>query len=376
MSDSPRVVYWNNIPAPYMVERFNAVAARNNVHFEAWFSEFEVPERTWRVDSADWQFRYRRARTRRIGGTLIGLPPRQRAGARPSLIFSLYAEAPYVAGVALSRSRGVRTALWVEVTYDSWVRRTWVKEGVKRRVLGAADAVVTVGQDGRAYARRYGVRDDRIHYLPHAIDAARFAGQAASAARERDALRRDLGLRGVTFLYVGRLWSGKGLDDLITAFAASRTAAGSEISLLLVGDGPEEVALRERCAAEGLGNVSFVGFRQQDDLAAYYAAADVFVFPTLGDPYGLVVDEAMACSLPVVSSAAAGEIRRRVTDGVTGFVVAPGDATSLAARMVQLASDPELRRELGSSAERRVAWQSPDAWARQFECVVNEILRA
>ena len=77
------------------------------------------------------------------------------------------------------------------------------------------------------------------------------------------------------------------------------------------------------CAERGIRNVIFAGFFQKAELPRLYAAADVFVFPTLGDPYGLVVDEAMACSLPIISTSAAGEIRDRVESGVNGFVVPP-----------------------------------------------------
>ncbi len=87
---------------------------------------------------------------------------------------------------------------------------------------------------------------------------------------------------------------------------------------------PEDGTLRQACAARGIRNVSFVGFIQKRELPRYYALADVFVFPTLGDPYGLVVDEAMACGLPVISTSAAGEIHDRVEDGVNGYIVPPG----------------------------------------------------
>ena len=82
----------------------------------------------------------------------------------------------------------------------------------------------------------------------------------------------------------------------------------------------------------------------------------------------------MACSLPVLSSTAAGEIRRRVTDGVTGHLYEAGDAAALGRLMVDLAADPDRRRAMGARAARRVSWQSPDAWAEQFERVALEIL--
>jgi glycosyltransferase involved in cell wall biosynthesis len=358
-----------------MVERFNAVADRGTLDFEAWFTELETRDRTWVVDAGSWRFPHRFARVSRWGSTLVGLPPRVSHSQRPDLVVSLYAEPPYLAGLAGAALTSVRTALWVEVTFDSWVRRTKLKEVLKRAAFRQADAILTVGQDGRAYARRYGVEDARIRYLPHVIDADRFARDTAASAGSRCALREHLGLRGTTFVYVGRLWSGKGVDDLLHAFARARQSTRSDMSLLLVGDGPEESRLRARCAHAGLaGSVAFAGFRQQDELPAFYAASDVFVFPTLGDPYGLVVDEAMACSLPVLSSTAAGEIRRRVTPGATGLLFSPGDVAALARHMVHLAENPELRLAMGIRGAHRVAWQSPAAWAEQFERVVFEIL--
>jgi glycosyltransferase involved in cell wall biosynthesis len=374
MNSGPRVAYWNNVPAPYMVDRFDAVVRRGTLNFEAWFSELDTPERSWRVDPNAWTFAHRLARVRRVGGLLVGLPPRIPAAEWPDLVVSLYAEPPYLLGLLQSRLRGGRSALWVEVTFDSWVRRSRAKESLKRRVFAAADGILTVGQDGRAYARKYGAEDARIHYLPHVVDARRFALEAAEDEAGPNRLRAELGLSGVTFVYVGRLWSGKGVADLIAAFAIARRSSKLDLSLLLVGDGPDEAALRSRCAADGLQGVVFAGFHQQDELAAFYAASDVFVFPTLGDPYGLVVDEAMACSLPVLSSTAAGEIGRRVTNGVTGFLFKSGDVTTLAEHMVHLAEDRVLRRAMGARAASRVSWQSPDAWARQFERVVHEII--
>src|SRR5207302_9112235 len=117
-------------------------------------------------------------------------------------------------------------------------------------------------------------------------------------------------------------------------------AKGSErSSLLLVGDGPEEERLRARCVGENISNVLFVGFRHKAELPKYLAVSDVFVFPTLGDTYGLVVDEAMACSLPVISTSSAGEIRERIQDGFNGFTVPPRDPKALLARMQMLDMD-------------------------------------
>ena len=131
-----------------------------------------------------------------------------------------------------------------------------------------------------------------------------------------------LGLQGCWFLYVGRLWSGKGLDDLFDAYRPVRLQQPNA-SLLLVGDGVDEA--RYRAMARNLPNVTFAGFVQPRELPDYYALADALVFPTLGDPHGLVGEEAMAANLPVICTEAGGDIRRRVPDEWGGFGSPPAN---------------------------------------------------
>jgi glycosyltransferase involved in cell wall biosynthesis len=354
-----RVVYWNNIPAPYMVDRFNALARRGRLDFEAWFSQRTHADRSWDVDERTWEFSYRYLRAR------LPLPLLRQ---RPDLLVSLYGEPEFVAGFLLARARGIRTAFWSEVTFDRWQpRRRW-REALKRYLFTRVDGVITAGEDGRAFARRYGTSAERVFLAPHAVDVEFFAREAAAAPR--DEARRELGVHGTTFVYVGRLWRGKGLTVLLDAFA--RVRRDHESTLLLVGDGEDEAELRAR-AGDG---VVFAGFRRQAELPRVYAAADVFVFPTLGDPYGLVVDEAMASGLPLVSTTAAGEIGARVEHGRTGLLVPPDDVDALAGALAALAADPEQRRALGAAAAPHVAGRTPERWAEDFERAVGGILAA
>ena len=321
----PRVVYWNNLPAPYMVERFNAVAASGKLDFEAWFSARSNRERSWEVDESTWQFKYRFLPSVSLGQWAAAIPTPLLTGTPPDLLVSLYESGSFVAGWWIARSRGARTAFWTEVTFDSWVRRRAWKERLKRYLFRRVDAVITVGEDGRRFALRYGVDPTRILLAPHAIDVEHFRAASDQARRHRSEHRRTLGVSGTVILYVGRLWEGKGLNYLLEAFARVQHS-NSDVTLLLVGDGSMERQLRARSDREGL-NVVIAGFRDKRQLPAIYAAADLFVFPTLGDPYGLVIDEAMACSLPVITTTATGELGLRVVDGVTGSSCRQGTPT-------------------------------------------------
>jgi glycosyltransferase involved in cell wall biosynthesis len=368
-----RVVYWNNIPTPYMVERFNALARRGNIDLEAWFGARTEPDRSWTVNESTWEFRYRYLPRIGFGSHEISVPTLPAATPKPDLLISLYATPSFLIGLRMAWWRGWRTALWVEVTFDSWVRRRTWKEALKRAVFRRVDAVITAGDDGRTFSMRYGVPPERIYVARHVVDVEHFSSGAATARRSRDEIRAELGVRGVVFLYVGRLWRGKGINTLLEAYAAVEHDLRGDSSLLVVGDGSEESLFRVARQRGGL-RVRLAGFHQWADLPRMYAASDVFVFPTLGDPYGLVVDEAMATGLPIISTTAAGEINERIREGVNGYLVPPGDAESLAAAMRNLASDPELRARMGTRSAEMIAKYTPDHWACAFEEAVAQIL--
>jgi glycosyltransferase involved in cell wall biosynthesis len=369
----PRVIYWNNIPAPYMVERFNAVIQRGNVDLEAWFGARTDPDRSWTIDESTWRFPYRYLPRVGIGRHRLSLPTFVPTARRPDLLVSLYATPSFLVGLRIAWWRGWRTALWVEVTFDSWIRRRRWKEALKRAVFQRVDGVITAGQDGRAFAMRYGVPSERVHIARHVVDSEYFATEAATARPARDSIRSDLGLSGVVFVYVGRLWWVKGTGPLLAAYAALDRELPCGTSLLLIGDGPDKARISQIARAQGL-NVKLAGFHQRVDLPRLYAAGDVFVFPSLGDTYGLVVDEAMAAGLPVISTTAAGEIRERVVDGVNGYLVPPNDPGALAAAMQRLAVDPGLRIQMGARSAEMIAPYTPDCWAAAFEKAVESIL--
>jgi glycosyltransferase involved in cell wall biosynthesis len=376
MPGRPYVVYWNNIPAPYMVERFNALADRGGLEFEAWFNERLEPDRSWEVAEQTWRFPHRYLPSIKLAGRRFRLPT-PLLGRKPDVLASLYAEPVFVVGWSLARLRGCKTCFRVLMTHDSWVRRSALKNRIKRFLFKHVDAIETPGADGKAFAIRCGAAAEKIFLATHTVDVPHFDGVSRSGrGEERGLLREQHGLQGCVFVYTGRLWAGKGLDYLLDAFERVQRNSVQPVSLLLIGDGPGEAALRDACRVRGLRNVTFAGFRQKKELPRFYAAADVFVFPTLGDPYGLVVDEAMACGLPIISTSAAGEIRGRVVEGLNGFVVPPADGETLAQRMLLLASDARLRRSMGQYSRAAIADHTPQRWAESFEQIVHALLAA
>jgi glycosyltransferase involved in cell wall biosynthesis len=164
-------------------------------------------------------------------------------------------------------------------------------------------------------------------------------------ARRSAALRRQWGVGDgdIVLASVGRLAAEKNLGLVVRAFERVR-AAQPNARLLFVGDGPMRSELASRCTA-----AVFAGQRHATDLAAHYASADLFLFPSLTETYGNVTVEAMASGLPVVAfdcAAAAQTIR----DGHSGCLVAAGDDDAFVAATAVLADDTAARTALGRNA--------------------------
>ena len=361
----PRVLYSTNIPSPYMVERFNAIAQRASVDLHVCFNERLQPDRSWDVDESRWVFPYNYLPRSRLTGLQVPLPQLRRL--QPDLLITLYENLSFVAGALLAKQRRVKVMLRAMKTFDTWRPVHRHRELAKRWLFPRVDAFHVPGADAAAYVRHYGARLGRIWALPEPVDVQHFAFGAGEARQDTDA-RRRLGLTGCVYLCVGRLWSGKGIDYLLDAYARLR-AEGVPASLVLVGDGDDEARYRAR--AEDLPDVVFPGFVQKPGLPRWYGLADVLVFPTLGDPYGHVVQEAMAAGLPVIATENAGEIRERVLDGETGFVVPAADSDALLDRMRRLAVDPDQRRRLGERGYERIRPRTIEWWAGEFEAMVQ-----
>ena len=155
----------------------------------------------------------------------------------------------------------------------------------------------------------------------------------------------------------------KGVFDLLDAYGTLAPALRAQIGLVFVGDGAARAELEKQAGAIVPGTILFPGFAQREPLASYYALAEMFVFPTHSDPWGLVVNEAMACGLPIISTNAAGCSADLVQDQGNGCVVQAGEIQPLASAMQELAGNTELRIQMGQRSRERILRYSPEACA-------------
>jgi len=165
-------------------------------------------------------------------------------------------------------------------------------------------------------------------------------------------------------LSVGRLIPRKGCEWLVRAVGQAQRS-GAEVHLTMVGTGPEESSLKA-LAHELEITVSWRGFIDQPDLPFVYGEADAFAFPTLDDPFGMVLLEAAASGLPLIASPYAGATEELVRDGIEGFVVDPRDTAAVADSIARLAASPELRARMGRAAQDATRGHTPEATAADY----------
>ena len=354
-----RVVFITDIMTPYMAPVFEALTSRCDltVLFGSQTASRAMP---WVLESPS--FRYRvvggPAIRRSIDAADIYPNPRVFAElweARPDVVISSGFSFPSLYAAMYCRARGARVLVQSDGTSQSEVAIGW-DQRLARAVL-ARVGHGAVGNSSLAVERLADLGFKRVFEAPHTCDLERFLEVGRARIQRAD--------DGISVLTVGRLLPAKGVDLLMRAVADAR-ASGAAVGLTIVGEGDDEPRLRALADELMLDDVDWRGFVEPSGLPVLLARADVFAFPTLSDTFGIVLLEAAATGLPLISSPYAGATRDLVERLGTGLVVEPRDTAALARALVALARDSGLRRRMGRAAYDVAARRTPARTAEAY----------
>lgn len=252
--------------------------------------------------------------------------------------------------------RGDSHRLVPETGIKAALKRQWITQIYRR-----FDACLYVGQANRDYFRYHGVEDSRLFFSPHAIDNDRFIGQANTAQQEAKIWKQALGIPAdhQVVLFAGKLIPKKRPLDLLQAFLRANLP---QTSLLFVGSGELEAAVRDRAQASGNRHIYFAPFQNQSQMPRTYAAGDVMVLPSYGagETWGLAVNETMCLGKPVIASDHVGCAADLVKPEQTGLIFPAGEVDALAHC---------LRRTLGHS--RGAEASSLHQWGQAGQAHIN-----
>lgn len=369
MPDRPiRVGILSELPTPYRWPLFERVAAQPGLDVTVLYYARSEADRDWALDIPEGGERprveYLPGRAVHVRGRRSlffhwnpGIARRLEAGRFDVVVVPGWSMPSSIRAAVWCRTHGVPYVLFSET--NALRRRSWwlrtSKQAVVRPLVGGAAAWLATGSLARDYLVAHGAAAERVFRFANTPDVDRLAAEVDACRARRGDVRRSLGTPAdaVVTLFVGRLIGAKDPAALVEAQAILERGPDAPW-LWFAGDGPEAKSLRERSDRLKLARVRYLGARRPSELPEVWAAADLFALPSAHEPWGVVVNEAMAAGLPVVLSDRVGAAPDLLADGVNGRLFPAGDATALAAALASIAGDASLRASMSVASRQRV----------------------
>jgi glycosyltransferase involved in cell wall biosynthesis len=300
---------------------------------------------------------------------------RYRRGAAPQawITYHVYHKSPDWLGPAVACGLGIPYVVIEPAHAPKRAGGTWdVGHRAAAKALGKADALLCLTRLDLALTAPLAKPGAIVEFLPPFLDAAPFA----AAAAHRDTLRRELVRRYALdpketwLLAIGMMRRRDKLDSYRLLGQALGRLSPEGWRLIVVGDGQERRAVEAALGPRAL----LVGEQPPDAVAAFCAAADLYVWPAIGEAYGMALLEAQAAGLPVLAGNARG-VPDVVLDGETGVLVPPDDPDAFAAALAGLLADPARRARLAEAARRHAATRDRRQVAARLDGLLRELAR-
>ena len=313
------------------------------------------------------------------------LAQRALAKLRPDVVcLSGYATSLSLAAMSWCASARVPMVICSESNEFDEPRKRW-REAVKRRLLRFCAAGLAGGTPQAEYLARLGLPVERIFKGYDVVDNRHFEDQAVESRKQKAEIRQKYSLPERYFLASARFTEKKNLPRLLRAHALYRSQSASRLApcasrpapwdLVLLGDGPlraQLTALRSELGSEHC--VHFAGARAYEELPSFYGLASAFIHASTTEQWGLVVNEAMACGLPVLVSNRCGCAPDLVREDRNGFTFDPCDIGVLAERMSRISTPEFPLSEFGSASREIISHWTPKTFAENLSQAVAAAL--
>lgn len=219
------------------------------------------------------------------------------------------------------------------------INKNFIKDCLKRFLYKGAKACFSSGHSATEYFKYYGVSEERIPVHNFSSLTKDDILSEPVSEEERVLLKKQLNLKNTkTIITVGQFIYRKGFDVLLKAWKQ----VDEKAQLLIIGGGDLQNCYEDYIKQKALQNVKIIGFMQKEELFKYYCASDIFVLPTREDVWGLVINEAMAIGLPVITTDNCNAGLELIENGINGYIVPVEDDKALAEKMLYMLSDSSL----------------------------------
>lgn len=240
---------------------------------------------------------------------------------------------------------------WQHTERNMQFFRIWYRKLAMKLI----DSICCNGILSKRYVESLGYPSEKISLGNMAADTSFFSEKSSEITQcDIDSFRKRMNLKGTVYCFSGRLVQLKGIKELVVAW--KNFSINKNVTLFIIGDGPLKEELESYINENNLSNIIFAGFVNYVDLPIYYKASDIFIIPTLQDNWSLVVPEAMACGLPIMSSIYNGCYPELVTKE-NGWIFDPLDKANMESTLSN--SYKNINKEMGIKSEEIVLNFSP-----------------
>ena len=345
-SSGIRAAIVTNMPAPYRVPVFEGLAATEGIDLKVFFCTGVEPDRAWSVGPLAFAHEFLRERMFAWRGRYIhaNFDVWQRLAAfEPSVVVTTGFNPTHLLAWQYALGSEAGHVAMTDGTPDWEAQLGWLHRRVRRLVYRRTRAFVGASDKSMALFRSYGAPGSALYRSALCADNAAFAAAGGASTREFD------------FIFCGQFIARKMPLFAIDVAASVAARIGRRVRMLMVGAGPLEQEARAAGAARGADlDCVFTGFATQGELPFHYARAQVMLFPTAGDAWGVVANEACAAALPVIVSPQAGAAGELVRDGENGHVLGL-DAVAWAEAAAAMLLDGALLARMSASSQALVA---------------------
>lgn len=321
-----KVALIHNIISPYRIPLFEELAKNTSIDLYIYFTSKSEENREWDV-SKDHSFNYKI-----LPGFILPIGVNAYFHINPTIItellfgkFDVIISAGYSSfsnQIVQLMARILRTPfiLWSGSTVNEPSKLRSLSLPLVKLIVKYADAYIAYGTNAKEYLVQLGAQRDKVFVSFNTVDTTFFGEQCVKCKSKKTILKNKFGINHENvILYVGQLIERKGVNYLLKTH--EKLSDKHDVGLVLVGNGNQKQELMKLCEDNAIDNVYFIDFVQKDVLPQYYAIADVFVLPSTEEVWGLVINEAMACGLPIITTEKVGASVDLVQNGVNGFIV-------------------------------------------------------
>jgi glycosyltransferase involved in cell wall biosynthesis len=263
----------------------------------------------------------------------------------------------YILTIAYCKLMGIKVILSNDSTASD-NPKVWWKSVLKRFAVSISDGYYTFGTKSAAYLLDYGADNNKILSKRGAVVNNNFIRKAyEEALPNKPTLMESLGIKTQkNFIFVGRFIDFKNLPTLLNAFKKAQDLTQKETwGLLFLGDGTLAPQLKQQVEKMQIQDVQFLGGKSWHEVPEFLTLADVLILPSKSEPWGLVVNEAMICGLPVVVSERCGSAIDLVIEGVTGFAFNHQDEEQLSQILLKFMNETVDYQALSNDAKKKIA---------------------